>query len=331
MHGVRLAAGLVWRFGSIGPPPLPASAACSVQPTEVLAGEPVTVTANGSNFNPNRTVRYAWSGTGVKVSGDTATTQVDTTGLAPGSYQVAADLNDGSRSGVATCGASFTVRAPRGPAVTCSANPSTVQVGGSSNITASASSPDSRPLTYSYNATAGNISGTTSSTTLNTEGAAPGSITVNCNVADDRNPALTATAATNVMVEAMAVAPPAPPPALDAAMLNQIDFKTNSPRVDNAAKAILDDVALRLQRDADSRVVLVGLADPAERNSTRLAAERAFNAKTYLVNEKGIDASRIETRTGSAGGQHTQIWLVPAGATFNTQGTEAAEPAARRR
>ena len=30
MHGVRLAAGLVWRFGSIGPQPVPPTAACSV-------------------------------------------------------------------------------------------------------------------------------------------------------------------------------------------------------------------------------------------------------------------------------------------------------------
>lgn len=329
MHGVRLAAGLVWQFGSIGPPPTPPTAACSVQPSEVFAGEPVTATAAGSAFNPKRTLRHEWSGNGIQVSGSGETVQIDTAGLQPGTYQVSARLNDGSKAGVATCNASFTVRAPRGPSIACSADPSTVQVGGSSNIRSNATSPDRRPLTYSYTASAGSISGTEAATTLNTVGAQPGSITVDCSVADDRNPPLTATAATTVMVEAMPVAAPAPPPAIEASMLNQIDFKMNSARVDNAAKAILDDVALRMQRDSDARLVLVGLADSSERRSQRLAAERALNAKAYLVREKGIDATRIDTRTGSAVGPHTQIWLVPAGATFNSEGTETAEPAAR--
>jgi outer membrane protein OmpA-like peptidoglycan-associated protein len=202
-----------------------------------------------------------------------------------------------------------------------------VQPGGSSTITSVASSPDNRRLTYNYSATAGSISGNDSTTTLNA-GNSPGSITVTCNVADDRNPALTASATTAVNVVAPPPQAPPTPAAPEASKLNQIDFKKNSPRVDNAAKAILDEVALRLQRDSDAKVVLVGEADPSEKNAAQLASQRAFNAKTYLVTEKGIDASRIETRTGSEGTQQTQIWLVPAGATFNAQGTQVAEPTA---
>jgi OmpA family len=116
--------------------------------------------------------------------------------------------------------------------------------------------------------------------------------------------------------------PPPPPAAPEASKLNEIAFKRNSPRVDNAAKAILDEVALRLQRDADAKAVLVGNADPKETGAKKLAAQRAVNAKAYLVAEKGIDASRIEARTGSGTAMNTEIWLVPAGATFNGQGTE---------
>src|SRR5205085_4196255 len=65
LQGARLSAGLVFHFGTLGPPPAPPSAACTVQPTEVFAGEPVTATATGSNFNPKKTTTYAWSGTGV--------------------------------------------------------------------------------------------------------------------------------------------------------------------------------------------------------------------------------------------------------------------------
>jgi predicted phage tail protein len=93
-----------------GAPVVPPTAACSAQPTEVFAGEPVTATASGSNFNPRRTVKYNWSGTGVKVAGSVASTQIDTNGLAPGSYQVTAKLSDGSRGGVASASARFTVK-----------------------------------------------------------------------------------------------------------------------------------------------------------------------------------------------------------------------------
>ena len=64
-RGRTTAGGIVFMFGG-GAPPVPPSAACSVQPSEVFAGEPVTATASGSNFNPKRTVKYDWSGTGVK-------------------------------------------------------------------------------------------------------------------------------------------------------------------------------------------------------------------------------------------------------------------------
>jgi len=333
LRGVRLQAGLNFMFGG-GAPPVSPSAACSVQPTEVYAGEPVTATASGSNFNPRRTLRYNWSGTGVKVSGSGASTQIDTSGLQPGSYQVAANLSDGSRGGVASCNASFTVRSPNGPSISCSPDPGTVPPGGRSTINSNASSPDNRRLTYSYSASAGSISGSDSSATLNTGSAQPGPITVTCNVADDRNPPLTASSTTTVMVEAPPPPPPPTPAPAEASRLNQIEFKRNSPRVDNTAKAILDDVALRLQRDADAKAVLVGQADSSERGAKRLAAQRALNTKAYLVNEKGIDASRLETRTGSEGVQQTQIWLVPAGATFNAQGTEMVDqttPRSRKR
>jgi len=328
LEGARLSSGLVFHFGEIGgTAKAPASASCSVQPQEVFAGEPVSVTATGSNFDPKKTVNYAWSATGVKVNGTGQTANVDTAGLQPGSYQVKANLTDGTKKGVAECTASFTVKSPRAPSISCSANPSTVQTGGTSTISSNASSADNRRLTYKYSASSGTISGNDASATLNTAGAQPGTITVNCTATDDRN--LSASSTTSVNVEAPAPPPP-PPAAPEASKLNQIAFKKNSPRVDNTAKAILDDVALRLQRDADAKAVLVGQADPSEKGSKRIAAQRAQNTKTYLVKEKGIDPSRIEVRTGSDNATQTDIWLVPAGATFNGQGTEVvSEQAAR--
>ncbi len=64
IEGVRLRTGIVYQLGWRGAP-APA-AACSVQPTEVMVGEPITATVAPSNFNPKHTVTYAGAGTAAR-------------------------------------------------------------------------------------------------------------------------------------------------------------------------------------------------------------------------------------------------------------------------
>ncbi|MGB8474452.1 MAG: OmpA family protein [Candidatus Acidiferrum sp.] len=312
IRGARLQTGINFMFGG-GPPPLPPSAACSVQPTEVFAGEPVTATATGSNFNPKRTVSYSWSGTGVKVSGSDSTVQIDTTGLEPRDYEVTANLSDGRKNGSASCSARFTVKAPRPPVISCSADPATVQTGGSSTITSNASSPDGRRLIYSYSASAGDISGTGATATLNTQGAQPGHITVTCNVSDDRSPALTASSTTAVEVEAP---PPPPPPApapeiqqLEAKLaLHSIYFQTARPTaahpegglLDSQAeilKTLAEDFLNYLKYKPDAHLILSGHADPrgsVEYNKA-LTERRVARTRDFLV-EHGVPADHFELK-----------------------------------
>src|SRR5262249_53309518 len=110
-----------------------------------------------------------------------------------------------------------------------------------------------------------------------------------------------------------------------ASKLSSCDFpNAKKPwRVDNTCKAVLDDVAKNLQQNADSKLVIVGNSDPSEKRKN-LAAERAVNSKAYLTGgeaKQGIDASRIETRTGTAGTKTADYWIVPAGATFSEPNT----------
>jgi outer membrane protein OmpA-like peptidoglycan-associated protein len=86
-------------------------------------------------------------------------------------------------------------------------------------------------------------------------------------------------------------------------------------------KRILDDVALRLQSEPRATTVIIGYSDPKEHRPAQVAGDRATHAVKYL-GEKGIDASRVTTRTGSGqAGADTQnrridvIW-VPEGATY---------------
>jgi len=98
-------------------------------------------------------------------------------------------------------------------------------------------------------------------------------------------------------------------------------------RVDNECKAILDDVAKNLQQNADNKLVIVGNAEPTEKRPN-VAAERAVNAKAYLSGgeaKQAIDATRIETRTGTAGSMTAEFWVVPPGATFSGEGTQSVD------
>src|ERR1035441_2284219 len=77
-NSIRLSTGVVFNLGNYYTAPI--AAACSASPTTpVFAGEPVTVTSSGTNFNPKHTVTYAWTATGGKLAAPTAATSgIDT-------------------------------------------------------------------------------------------------------------------------------------------------------------------------------------------------------------------------------------------------------------
>ena len=318
LTGVRVGSGIVYLMG-VGTA-IPATASCTAEPTSVMAGEPVRITATSSGFKPNRTLTYTYTASGGKVTGTGATVSVDTAGLAPGSYNVSSNISDGHK-GLATCTTSFTVNAPSALSVSCTANPSVVNVGGSSGIDCTCNA-DQHPTTFKYSSTAGTISGTGPSARLDTTGAPVGTITVTTVCSDDKG----RTASTDTPVTVQNAPAPPTPAAPATSLLNSIDFKSNSSRVDNAAKAILDDIALRMQREADSQVAIVGYTDGSE-TGTNLAAQRAVNAKAYLVGEKGIDASRISVYSDGTNGMKDEIYLVPAGSTYTNAAATAVDEA----
>jgi outer membrane protein OmpA-like peptidoglycan-associated protein len=310
LSGVRLQTGIVFMFGGGERTVTSPRADCTTQPTEVFAGEPVTATANGSDFNPKRTVKYNWSGHDVKVTGSGASTQIDTTGLQPGPYGVTASLSDGSKNGIASCNAKFTVKTPNPPVISCAPDHGSVPAGGTATITSTASSPDGRALTYSYTTSAGNISSNNSSATLESGGAQPGAITVTCNVSDDRNPALTASSTTTVQVQA--AAPPPPSPEIIAIekrlAIHSVYFATARPSIENPDGGLLPsqektlttlagDFHTYLQTKPDARLTLIGHADPrgSEEYNQALSQRRVDRTRSFLV-AQGIPAANIEAK-----------------------------------
>lgn len=316
----------------------PITLACNAAPPAVFQGEPVTVTGTAGAVSTMKHINvvYSWSGDGVTGNGTSAT--VNTSALNPGSYTVKGDVKEGKKGkeGLkpgqsAECSASYTVKEFEPPTISCSASPSTLKPGDSSTITASGVSPQNRTLTYTYSAAAGTINGSGNSATFSSTGAPTGPVEVTCNVADDKGH--TATAGTSVTI----VAPP-PPPVIHVESLCVISFemdKKRPTRVDNESKACLDEVALEMQKQPDAKTVIVGNSTADEKNPPKPkhhkkgamavdpAAQRAVNAKDYLVQEKGIDPSRVAAATGTDSEQKAHNYLVPSGATFSNdvQGT----------
>jgi hypothetical protein len=317
----ELSSGLLLHFGHIIPPP-PIQYACSITaPTgTVYPGDQVTITGTATNLNPKKPAAYSWESGSGQISFQNATTNVltiDTKPLNPGTYTVKGHVEEGKKPGqFADCSVTVTITQFEPPTVSCSANPATVNLNEPSTITANGVSPQNRPLTYSYSATAGNIQGNTSTATLTTTGVAPGTITVTCNVVDDK--AQTASATTTVTVNA-------PPPVVKPTTreLCSISFDRDAKRptrVDNEAKACLDDITLSLQQDPNAKLAIVGSSSSDEKEADKKAAQRAVNEKDYLVTEKGVDASRISVYTGTAGTKASATTLIPDGATLDTSG-----------
>jgi len=320
LNMIRLSAGVVFNLGYYNN--VPATSACTAQPNDVMEGEPIKLAATGSNFNPKHTLTYAWTTNGGKLqSAGAQNATIDTTGIAAGSYKADATVTDAKekKNNSATCSAAFTVRAKpmNPPQVSCSVSPSTVQAGSPVTITASVTSPDGAQITStSYQASGGHVSGTGNTATEDTAGVSPGNVTITVSATDARN--LTGTGTCSFSVEA-------PPPAPQVTNISSIQFpdKKRPWRVDNTAKAILDDVASRLKADPNAKIAIVGYADgekaPMEgtgkkRQPMDLAGQRAVNAKAYLVQQQGIDPGRIEVRKGTGKSETADIDWIPQGA-----------------
>ena len=337
VDAARLSAGVVIHVGSLAPPP-PVTLACSASPDSVFPGEPVAITATAGGLNPKDHVIYALTGESVTATDNTA--KVDTASLAPGQHTVNCNVKEGKpgKEGLkpwesAQATANYTVKEFEPPTISCSASPTTIKPGDTATVTATGVSPQNRPLTYSYSASAGTITGSGTTAEYSSAGAPTGAVGITCNVSDDKGHS--ATGQTSVTIEA-----PPPPPQPHAQTLCSISFANDlkrPTRVDNEAKACLDQVALDLKQQADAKAVVVGESNDKEKATTAkqekfaekhkkakvedFAAQRAVNAKDYLVTEQGIDASRISVATTPADGQTVQNYLVPSGADFGTDVT----------
>jgi len=96
------------------------------------------------------------------------------------------------------------------------------------------------------------------------------------------------------------VPPPEPPPVAPPHVAtelrtDEIHFEPGSARLTNIAKAILDDVALRMKQEPTSTATVIGYTDDREATGPNadLDRRRAEAVRDYLVSRHGIDPARI--------------------------------------
>lgn len=89
--------------------------------------------------------------------------------------------------------------------------------------------------------------------------------------------------------------PVAPPPPPSPIRTDEIHFESGSARLTNIAKAILDEVALRMKQEPAATALVIGYTDDRENTGANadLDRRRAEAVRDYLVSRHGIDASRI--------------------------------------
>jgi outer membrane protein OmpA-like peptidoglycan-associated protein len=314
-NGVRLRTGLEWYFGY--PPTAAPTATCSIQPSEVMVGEPLTATATPNGFNPKHPLTYQWGSNGGKITGKDSTASIDTAGIAGGSYTATVNITDPKvkKNGTATCSANFTVKEPpkNPPTMSCSANPNSLQAGGTVTVHCTCTSPDNVPVSVSnWTTTGGTVSASGDTATENTAGASPGAVTITATCTDSRG--LSSSSSAQINVEN----PPPPSPQITELetrlALHSVYFATAQPAVANPHGGLLPsqqrtltvlatDFVKYLQAKPDAKLILEGHADPrgtVEYNQA-LSERRVESTKAFLV-ANGVPADNIETR--ALGQQH---------------------------
>ena len=308
---LRLGTGIVVRFGLPNPPPpapkLPPTASCSANPASVYAGsnDPVAVHVSASSPD-NLPLTYSYTASGGAVEGNGPEARWNSSGVNLGTYTVSAKVDDG-RGGTASCAAEIKVeeRPHHPPTVSVSANPTTIKVGERSVITCDGNSPDNLPLTYTYSASGGLVTGDGQQAQFDSTRVRPGTYSVRCQVTDSRSDK--ADGSTNIEVQQ-------PPPPAEMVRLEQrlslhsIYFPTAQPTVAkpnggltssqaDTLNALAVDFKQYLTYKPEARLILEGHADirGSKEYNDKLSERRVERARSYLV-EKGVPADHIEIR-----------------------------------
>jgi outer membrane protein OmpA-like peptidoglycan-associated protein len=168
-----------------------------------------------------------------------------------------------------------------GVGITC--NPCVVDVGRTSQLTATATDPDGDPVTMQWAAPQGTLSTQTGNNTTWTAPNQPGNVPITVTASDNRDGRATATTTIQVVRRTEIV-------------FEDVHFDFDRFNLRPDALKILDDAVAKLQANPDIQVTVEGHCDSigSQQYNLALGERRASSARDYLVS-RGIAASRLRT------------------------------------
>jgi len=271
----------------------PAAPSASIEPAtfSLLPGESANLRCVATDPN-NTPLKYAWTVGGSRIASEGPDITFGSEGRNPGSYDVTCTVTNGDNlSASATSKGTIRERPNQAPTISCQTTTVSVASGASVQLRATASDPDGDRLTYNWSSPVGAVGGNSDTTTFNASGVRAGSYTVTVGVDDGRGGKASCNMTVNVS-ERIVVARD-----------NCGYFAANGgTRVDNCAKAILDDLAVSMRNNSSLRANVYGYTDNTRAETTRkgLGEARAKAVAAYLQ-ERGIDSSRIQLNDGGVG------------------------------
>lgn len=253
------------------------TASCEPGQINVTEGESKRLQVRATDANQDA-LTYAWAVDGTGVDNDQTSFEFGTTGRTLGAHEVQVTVTDvDGLTGRCAFAVTIDRRPNRDPSVTLALDKSSVYAGATVMAKADGKDPDNDPLTYAWTLDGQSRTESANEVKIQTSGLSGGRHAVGVTVRDDRGASASATASLSVR--------------------EKIVIGMSGHRLDNVAKAQLDEIALKMQQNAGLRASLTGHTDSrgSEGGNERMGLKRAEKVQQYLVKEHKIDEGRIAT------------------------------------
>ncbi|HJU53571.1 MAG TPA: hypothetical protein VJ715_03330, partial [Pyrinomonadaceae bacterium] len=275
------------------------------------ADRTVQLSANATDPDGD-TLLYTYTTTGGRVTGDGANVSWDLSGVQPGTYTATVEVDDGcgcvAFSSTTVTIADCTGCRPPCPTLSISCPTGEITQGTPATVSVNVSGGDpNASITYNWTVSAGTITGGqgTPSITVDTSGLGGQTVTATVELGGlppecDRTESCS-----------FQIALPAIPPARKFDEYTDLRFNDEKARLDNFA------IALQGEPGAQGYYVIFGSCEGE-------ADQRSARAVDYLVNNRGIERSRITVVNGGCREQLTvELWIRPTGAAEPTPSNSA--------